>query len=177
MADHRHSLQEILSYRDSLKKTIEKDGESTATQQSLSDIVTILRDYKMTYELVLESKIGAVLGEISKKYEEVEVGQAAKKLLKAWKKELKPSTSEVSANSSIGGTTTASAASSFVKKLTSGSDQVSVSTPSSLSRSVTADTDATWGDEDYSSLTPLRRSVRNSQLFCYHIVCLLLLIS
>lgn len=156
MSDSRQ-LQELFGLKERLEKNLEKQDD-----EAVSDLLTVLSNFKMTFELLSETRVGQSLGDVMKKFGEADVAQKAKKLLKKWKKELNSSSdnsskaSALTANSQTDEVSTTAPSISTTRTDLESSSSKSVNTP--MSRGI-SDGDA-WGfEEEYSNLEPKRLSV------------------
>ncbi len=154
MAENRRERQELFLLKERLDKYTGKDDDSSA-QDSIMDILNILKNFQMTFELLADTRIGQNLGDVVKKYGEAEVAQLAKRILKTWKKDLKPASDSASSKSS---NTLAREESSAPSISTAASDtdlKSKLSTPRGSS-----DGDGSWGfEEEYARLDSGRLTV------------------
>lgn len=155
MAENRRERQELFLLKERLEKYSGKDDDSSA-QDSIMDILNILKNFQMTFELLADTRIGQNLGDIVKKYGEAEVAQLAKRILKTWKKELKPASESTSSKSTSSSAREESSAPPSISTAQSDTDLKSkLSTPRGSS-----DGDGSWGfEEEYANLEPRRLTV------------------
>lgn len=155
MADNRRERQELFLLKERLEKYTGKDDDSSA-QDSIMDILNILKNFQMTFELLVDTRIGQNLGDIVKKYGEAEVALLAKRILKTWKKDLKPASESASSKSS---STSAREESSAPPSITTAASDTDLKSKLSTPRG-SSDGDGSWGfEEEYAKLEPRRLTV------------------
>lgn len=157
MSDNRRERQELLMLKERLEKYCGKEDDAGA-EEAITDILNILNGFNMTVQLLEDTRIGQTLGDLMKKYGEADIALRTKKLLKKWKKELKPATESRSV---------------VVSSISSQIDGDSVIAPPSVSTAVTdgesksaltrasSEGDGSWGfEEDFAKLDSARLAVR-----------------
>jgi hypothetical protein len=160
---------ELLEFRKVIEKALTGDDEAVVAKQRINDIVVILKEYAMTMDLLKETNFGSALKKVMDKYPEDEVSLNAKKILQKWKKTLTNTKSATTPTSSQGN-------SKNPEILEDDAATCATATTGSLSlqRSITTDTDLTWGDEDmYEGLNDVRGKVRISTKELYFEILIL----